>query len=117
MESRSRPCLEERDQANAVCISTFRQVLLRAMSGKPALIAIFAGAWSRHRIALVEHAGRERARLADVVDDQLTTRHDQLEPTLRISENANILQWISLDDEQICRGARSYHAYHALHPQ
>jgi hypothetical protein len=97
MESWSRPCLEERDQVNAVCQSTFRQLLLRAMSGKPALIVVVAGAWSRHEIALVEHAGS--ARLPDVIDYHLTTRHDQLEPPLRIGKDANILQWISLDDE------------------
>ena len=45
----------------------------------------------RYEIALVEHAGRERARLPDVIDDHLTTRHDQLEPPLRIGEDANIL--------------------------
>ncbi len=59
----------------------------------------------------------KRARLPDVIDYQLTTRHDQLEPTLRIGEDANILQWISFDDEQIGRGSWSYNAYHALHPQ
>ena len=69
MESWPRPCFEERDQANAVCQSTFRQLLLRAMSGKPALVGVVVGAWSRHEIALVEHAGRERARLHDVIDE------------------------------------------------
>jgi hypothetical protein len=70
-----------------------------------------------HGKALVEYAGRERARLGEVVDYQVASRHDQLEPPLRIGESANILQWISLDDEQICVSSRGYHAYHALHPQ
>ena len=73
--------------------------------------------WSHHGKALVEHAGKLRGRLPDVIDYHLTTRHDKLEPTLRIGEDANILQWISLDDEQIGRGSRSYDTNHALHPQ
>ena len=59
----------------------------------------------------MEHTGREQVRLHEVIDRQATTRHDKLEPTLRIGEDANILQWISLDDEQIGIGSRSHHAY------
>jgi hypothetical protein len=69
MESWSRFSKQGRDQANAVCQSTFRQLLLRAKSGKPALVGVVVGAWSCHEIALVEHAGRERARLHDVIDE------------------------------------------------
>lgn len=59
----------------------------------------------------------ERARLHEVIDEQATTRHDQLEPPLWIGEDANILQWVTINDEQIGRGSRSHDAYHALHPQ
>jgi hypothetical protein len=66
---------------------------------------------------LMENAGVARARLDDVIDAQATTRHDQLEPMLRIGEDGNVLQGISLDDEQIGRGSRSHHAHLSLHPQ
>ncbi len=41
----------------------------------------------------------ESARLPEVIDSYLTTGHDQLEPALGIGEDANVLQWVSLDDE------------------
>jgi hypothetical protein len=82
-----------------------------------ALVPVVAVLHPHHENALVEYAARLRARLHDVIDYHLTTRHDQLEPTLRISENANILQRVPIDHEQIGRGSGSHHAYHALHPQ
>lgn len=64
-----------------------------------------------------EHVGIQRMRLPQVVDTQAATRHHQLEPTLRIGENSNVLQGISIDDEEICRGSRSHHADLSLHAQ
>ncbi len=59
----------------------------------------------------------KRARLPEVVDAQATPRHDQLEPTLRIGEDGNVLQGISLDDEQIRIRSRRHDAHLSLHPQ
>ena len=59
----------------------------------------------------------KRARLSEVIDEQATTGHDQLEPALGIGEDTNILQGVAVDDEQIGRGPRHHHAHLPLHAQ
>jgi hypothetical protein len=117
VEPLSRSSKQGRDPAVAVFQSTFRQLLLRAMSGKPALVPVVVGAWSRHEKALVEHAGRLRARLPEVIDSHLTSRHDQLEPALWIGEDADILQRVPIDHKQIGVSSRCHHAHLPFHPQ
>ena len=65
----------------------------------------------------MEHVGGQQAGLREVIDVQAATRHDQLEPALRIGEDANILQRVSIDDEQIGVGSRRHHAHLSLHAQ
>ena len=105
-------CLHQRGQA---CAAT--RALLLAMCGKPALVPVVTGLHPTRGGAPVEHAGGVLTRLPEVIDAQAATGHDQLEPALRIGEDSNILQWISLDDEQICIGSRRHHAHLPLHPQ
>ena len=52
-----------------------------------------------------------------MINARTTTGHDQLEPALRIGEDANILQWVTLNNEQICKGSRSHDAHLYLHAQ
>jgi hypothetical protein len=63
------------------------------------------------RAANRAHAGGVLTRLAEVIDVQATTGHDQLEPALRIGEHANILQGISINNEQISKRSRRHDAH------
>ena len=53
----------------------------------------------------------------EVIDRHPTTGHDQLEPALRIGEDANILQWVTINNQQIGIGSRGHHAYLSFEAQ
>ena len=59
----------------------------------------------------------KRAHLSEVIDEQATTGHDQLEPVLGIGEDANILQGVTINNEQIGRRSRRYDAHLPLQTQ
>ncbi len=97
----------ESDPADADFQSMYRQVLLRKMYWRQRLSRLAVGLQPSMRKPWWSMQG---ASLHNVIDDQLTSRHDELEPPLGIGEDTNILQRVPVNHEQVCIGSRSHHA-------